>query len=97
MRLREEKKQNKNTKKTGNRANTTNATPVSVNSSNEGSYANVAREKNAAPKQSTSQQSNSTMLIQMFKESQQTMRDMFQAVFDKQNQMLQAIIQQNGL
>lgn len=88
MRLREEKKQNKTTKKTGNRANTTNAAHVSANSNDGTSYANVAREKNTA-KQSTSQQPNSTMLIEIFRESQQAMRDMF----EKQNKLLQMMLQ----
>lgn len=96
MRLREEKKQNKNTKKSGNKANTMQTAPTSASSSKEQSYANVARERTSTTKQSATQQENNTMLVQIFKESEQAMRDMFQAVFEKQNEMLHALIQQNG-
>lgn len=93
MKLREERKQNKNGIKPGNRANTANTAPMSVNSSNGASYANITREKNTAPpKQPTSQQPNANLIIEMFKESQQAMREMF----DRQNQMLQIFLQQNG-
>lgn len=60
-------------------------------------YANVARERTNTTKQPATHQQNNTTLIQIFKESQQAMRDMFQAVFEKQNQMLHALIQQNGI
>lgn len=70
--------------------------PTSASSSKEQSYANVARERISTTKQSATQQENNTMLVQIFKESEQAMRDMFQAVFEKQNEMLHAFIQQNG-
>lgn len=88
LQIREEKKQQKNVKKTGNVAN---KPPAVVRSDNKPSYANVLKSTtNKVPSTKTNN------VIQMITESQNSMREMFQAMIDTQNKLFEAIINQNG-